>query len=53
MQQKWRTSPAEDKAKAKTEAKGRAMLAGRRVPKSGAHGSPKLARGYFCMAALQ
>ena len=29
------------------------MLAGRRVLKSGTHASPKLARGYLCMAALQ
>ena len=32
-------------AQDKAEAKGRAMLTGRRVPKSRMHGSPKLARG--------
>src|SRR6516165_7130876 len=41
------------KAEAKTEAKGRALLAGRRVPKWRTHNSPKLARGDLCMAALQ
>ena len=46
-------SPAQDKAEAKAEAKGRAMLAGRRVPKIAHARLAQISKGYLCMAALQ
>jgi len=49
---KRRTSPAQEKAEAKTEAKGRAMMAGRRVLNRQAR-LAQISKGYFCMAALQ